>query len=58
MKQITIDEKILVDLREKLEDIQLEIESLELMNDKELMKDLEESERQIKNREFANWDEL
>ena len=55
---ITIDKKILIDLSEMLEEMQLRIESLELMNNKEFMDSYKRSKEQIKNREFVDWDEL
>ena len=58
MEAITIDRKVLADLIRLKEEFDLVVESLELMSDKEFMKSLKKSEEQIKNREFANWDEL
>ena len=58
METITIDKKILIDLSNMVEDMQLKLESLELMNNKEFMNSLKKSKEQIKNREFANWNEL
>ena len=58
MEQIKVDKKIIIDLAERIEDINDRIESLMLANDPEFMKSLERSEKQIKNREFADWDEL
>lgn len=37
---------------------ELKKESLELMKDKKLMESLKRSKEQIKNRDFADWDEL
>ena len=58
METITIDKKIIFDLSNLIEEVQLKLESLELMNNPEVMKSLQISEEQIKNREFADWDEL
>jgi len=58
METITIDKKIIFDLSNLIEEVQLKLESLELMNNPEVMKSLQISEEQIKNREFAGWDEL
>ena len=57
-KTVTFDRKILFDLMKQLEEMQLKLESLELASDPEFMESLKKSEEQIKNREFANWDEL
>lgn len=58
METITIDKKMIVDLAKLAEEMQLRIESLELMNDPEVMSSLKKSKEQIKNREFADWNEL
>ncbi len=58
MEKITIDKKVLADLIRVKEEFDSIVESLELMSDKEVMESLKRSEEQIKNREFANWDEL
>ena len=52
---ITIDKKILKDM---IEEFQLMKESLELMQDEEVMESLKRSKEQIKNRDFADWNEL
>ena len=58
METITIDKKIIFDLSNLIEEMQLKLESLELMNNPKAMKSLQISKEQIKNREFADWDEL
>ena len=58
METITIDKSALVDLIRVKEELDLIVESLELISDKEFIESLKKSEEQIKNREFANWDEL
>lgn len=55
---ITVDKKILFDLSDMLEEMQIRLESLTLMNDKEFMDSLKKSKEQIKNREFVDWNEL
>jgi len=52
---ITIDRKVLNDM---IEEFQLMKESLELMQDKEVMESLKRSQGQIKNKDFADWNEL
>tara|TARA_Y100000034_G_scaffold113673_1_gene148948 strand:+ start:531 stop:713 length:183 start_codon:yes stop_codon:yes gene_type:complete len=54
----TIDRKELVKLSEMVQEVQERLESLELASDPELMESLRKSKEQIKNRQFANWDEL
>ena len=52
---ITIDRKVLNDM---IEEFQLMKESLELMQDEEVMESLKRSKEQIKNKDFADWNEL
>ena len=52
---ITIDRKVLNDM---IEEFQLMKESLELMQDKEVMESLKRSQGQIKNKDFADLNEL
>ena len=58
MEQIKVDRKAIADLVRIKEEFDNIIESLELMSDPEFMESLKKSKEQIKNREFANWDEL
>ena len=58
MESVTIDKKALADLIRLKDEFDSIVESLELMSNKEFMESLNKSEEQIKNREFANWDEL
>ena len=58
METITLDKNALADLIRVKEELDLIVESLELMNDKEFMESYKRSKEQIKNREFANWDEM
>ena len=58
MENITIDKKAFIELMKLKEEFDLVMESIELSNDKEFMESLKRSEEQIKNREFADWDEL
>ena len=52
---ITIDRKVLNDM---IEEFQLMKESLELMQNEEVMESLKRSKEQIKNKNFADWNEL
>jgi len=58
METVTIDKRAFIELMKLKEELDLIMESIELSNNKEFMESLEKSEEQIKNREFANWDEL
>lgn len=58
MEQIKLDRKAIVDLAKKIEDINDRMESLILASDPEFMESLKRSKEQIKNREFADWDDL
>jgi len=60
METITIDKKAFVELMKLREEFNLNliIESIELSNDKEFMESYKRSKEQIKNREFANWNEM
>ena len=55
---LTIDKKAFAELIDEFEELQLKLESLELMSNPDFMESLRKSEEQIKNRDFANWDEL
>ena len=57
-KTITINQNDLAGLIKVKEELDLIVESLELMNNPEVMESLKLSEEQIKNRDFADWDEL
>ena len=58
METITIDKKAFAELMKLKEEFDLIMESIELSNNKEFMESLRKSEEQIKNREFANWNDL
>ena len=57
-ESITIDKKIIRELMESIEDIQLKLESIELSSNKEFMTSLKKSKEEIKNRDFADWNEI
>jgi succinylglutamate desuccinylase len=56
--QITIDRKAFAKVMELKEELDLALESLELMSDPEVVEAHKRAKEQIKNREFANWDDL
>lgn len=58
MDTIKVDKKTISDLVRIKEEFDNIVESLELMSNPEIMESLKKSKEQIKNREFANWDEL
>ena len=58
MKQIKVDRQAITDLIRVKEEFDSIVESLELMNDPEFMESYNKSREQVKNREFADWDEL
>ena len=58
MEKIGIDKSIITDLVRLTSEINNKVESLELMNDEEFMTSYNKSKEQIKNREFADWNEL
>ena len=55
MDTIKVDRKVLNDM---IEEFQLMKESLELMQNEEVMESLKRSKEQIKNKDFADWNEL
>tara|TARA_Y100000310_G_C20446314_1_gene698578 strand:+ start:578 stop:778 length:201 start_codon:yes stop_codon:yes gene_type:complete len=58
MESLTIKKQDFADLMNAIEDIQLKMESIELMQDKEFMDSLKKSDEEVKNRDFADWNEL
>ena len=58
MEKISVNKSAIIDLANLAEEMQLKIESLELMSDPEIMQAHKRAKEQIKNKEFANWDEL
>ena len=58
METVTIQRKDILEIAKLAAELEDKIESLELMSDSEVMESLKRSEEQIKNREFANWDEI
>ena len=58
METVTIEKKALMDLAKLAEEINDRLESLELMNNPEVMEAHKRAKEQIKKREFADWDDL
>lgn len=56
--EVCINEKEIEDLIRLTEEINERVESLELMSDKKFMNSYKKSKKQIKKRDFVNWDEL
>ena len=58
MEQVTLNKDSIVELSNLVEDIQLWLESLELASNSEFVESMKKSEEQIKNKDFADWNEL
>jgi len=58
METLTVDKKAIVDLAKLMDEMQDRIESLELMGDSAFMKSLKQSDKEIENREFVDFDGL
>ena len=58
MEEITIDKRVIEDLSRLTNEINDRVESLELMSNKKFMASLKKSDKQVKKREFADWDAL
>ena len=55
---VCINRKAFEDLINVKDEFNAIIESIELMGDKEFMKDYKKAKEEIKNREFVDWNEL
>jgi len=58
METVKIPKKEFIEMAKAISDLNEKIESLELMNDSEVMESHKKAKEQIKNREFADWDDL
>ncbi len=58
MEKISINKSEIIKLARLINEINDRIESLELMSDKKFMNSFKEAKKQIRKREFTNWDEL
>ena len=58
METVTIDKKALSDLIRLKEELDLIVESIELMNNKEFMASHRRAKEQIKKRQLKEWNEL
>ena len=58
MQKISVDKSAIIDLVRLTNEINDRVESLELMGDEEFMESFRKSKEEIKNREFANWNDL
>ena len=58
MGTITIDKKIIFDLARQISEINLKMETLEIMSDSEIMDSLKKSKEQIANGELVDFDDL
>ncbi len=57
-KTVTISQDAFEDLIRIKEDLEVVMESLELMENEEFMVSYKKAKEEIKNREFVDWDEL
>jgi len=55
---VTVNKDAIIDLIRVKEEFDSIVESLELMSDKEFMDSYKKAKEQIKNRDFADWNEL
>ena len=58
MEKVSIDKSEIIELARLTNEINDRIESLELMSDEKFMGSFREAKKQIRKREFADWDEL
>ena len=58
METVTIDKSAIVDLVKLMEELQNRMESLEFMSDSKIMEAHNKAKEQIKNRDFADWNDL
>jgi len=58
METITIQRKDILELAKLAAELEDRIESLELMSDPKVMESHKRAKEQIKNRDFADWDDL
>ena len=58
MEVLTIDRRTIVDLAKMIEEVNLRMESLELMSSPEVVEGHKRAKEQIKNRDFGSWDGL
>ncbi|MBU0466100.1 MAG: hypothetical protein KKF39_00305 [Nanoarchaeota archaeon] len=58
METVSIPRKDVIELAKLAAELEDRLESLELMSNPEVMESHKRAKEQIKNREFANWDDL
>jgi len=58
METVLLNKQAIVDLVKVKEEFDVIVESMELMSDKEFMESYKKSKKQIKKREFADWNAL
>ncbi|MEK6917765.1 MAG: hypothetical protein AABW51_02350 [Nanoarchaeota archaeon] len=58
MEEISINKKAIEDLLRIKEEFNSVIESIELMSNKEFMNSYKKSKKQVKERDFADWNAL
>lgn len=58
METVNVNKQAIKDLIKVKEEFDSIVESLELINDKEFMESHDKAKKQIKEKDFHNWDEL
>jgi len=58
MEKVSINKDAIADLVKLKEEFDSVVESIELMSDEKFMNSYRKSKEQIKNKEFADWNEL
>tara|TARA_Y100000034_G_C6639577_1_gene279512 strand:+ start:153 stop:329 length:177 start_codon:yes stop_codon:yes gene_type:complete len=58
MEKVSINKDVIIDLARLTNEINNRVESLELMSDSEFMRSLKKSDEEVKNKDFAEWNEL
>ncbi len=58
MEKVSINKSEIIELARLTNEINDRVESLELMSDEQFMGSFRESKKQIREREFADWNEL
>ena len=58
MDKISVNKSAIIELARLTNEINDRVESLELMSNEKFMSSFRESKKQIRKREFADWDEL
>ncbi len=58
VRTVPVDRKAISDLRRLKEDFDAVVESIELQSDKAFMKSHQKAKKQIRDRDFGEWDDV